>query len=276
MYRSGTGQQPIRGAATARPRRGWLGPRARLLLAGFAGATVFAALSGGGRFTRVVPPVWQELDRLAIHLGLEIGEIRLTGHRQTSDSEVYGAIAELARGSMLSFNPVAARARVEALPWIAEASVARELPNRIVIEVRERVPYAIWRTGDGLRLVDQGGHELASVDEAEAAGLSLPRIAGDGAPRRAKSIHDEIAAYPELAARLATAEYVARRRWTLHMAGGTAVHLPAEGIGDALARLSDLHARGQILDRSLAALDLRAGHRLFVEPRPTGVRRAAG
>jgi len=96
----------------------------------------------------------------------------------------------------------------------------------------------------------------------------LPRIVGDGAPERARAFHAEIAAFPRLARRLAAAEFVAGRRWTLHMTGGLSVLLPSAGIKETLARLDQLQERDQILDRAAVTLDLRGSDRLFVDPRP--------
>ena len=51
----------------------------------------------------------------------------------------------------------ARRAALEAIPWVAQASVERALPNRIRVELTERTPVAFLRTGNQLALVDASG-----------------------------------------------------------------------------------------------------------------------
>ena len=49
------------------------------------------------------------------------------------------------------------RNQIESLPWVEEARVQRVLPNRIRVEVAERMPVAFLRTGSDLSLVDARG-----------------------------------------------------------------------------------------------------------------------
>jgi cell division protein FtsQ len=51
----------------------------------------------------------------------------------------------------------ARRAELEAIPWVAEASIQRALPNRLRIELVERSPVAFLRDGNQLALVDESG-----------------------------------------------------------------------------------------------------------------------
>jgi cell division protein FtsQ len=49
------------------------------------------------------------------------------------------------------------RAALEAIPWVERASVQRILPNRIRVELVERVPVAFLRLGTELALIDAHG-----------------------------------------------------------------------------------------------------------------------
>lgn len=44
-----------------------------------------------------------------------------------------------------------------AMPWVRNASIRRHWPNALSVEIEEYVPFAIWGTRNGLRLVDQAG-----------------------------------------------------------------------------------------------------------------------
>lgn len=145
-------------------------------------------------------------------------------------------------------------------------SASSRSPNALRIVVTERAPFAVWRqdaqAGAREVVVDRQGHVLAPAG-AEAF-ARLPRLVGPGAPQAAADLLAALALFPAVAARLAAAERVGERRWTLWLAPGpgqasaTAVHLPATGELAALQRLADLDAGHALLATDLAAIDLRA------------------
>ncbi len=73
----------------------------------------------------------------------------------------------LRRGEMLSgVDQVGAARRVESLPWVLRATVARQWPGTVRITLDERRPVAVTDAGDGLSaLVDTSGRVLEWVAE---------------------------------------------------------------------------------------------------------------
>ena len=53
------------------------------------------------------------------------------------------------------------RAQLEAMPWVEHATVMRLLPNRLRVEVVERVPVAFVRQGGTIGLVPMQGWRAA-------------------------------------------------------------------------------------------------------------------
>ncbi len=84
-------------------------------------------------------------------------QIEVTGNRYVSRAIVTGEFAPDFGRSVLQVPLEARRASLEAIPWIAQASVERALPNRLRVELAERVPVAFLRTGNQLMLVDESG-----------------------------------------------------------------------------------------------------------------------
>ncbi len=68
---------------------------------------------------------------------------------------------------------------------------------------------------------------------------------------------------------------MSERRWRLWLAPGVRVELPAGDTAAGLARLAEHHATHGLLDRAVAAIDLRVADRLIVTPAPI-VREVAG
>lgn len=61
-------------------------------------------------------------------------------------------------------------------PWVEQVSVRRELPEGLVVEVKERDPFAKVVAGDKLYLIDEQGHVMARVESREYR--RLPVIGG--------------------------------------------------------------------------------------------------
>jgi cell division protein FtsQ len=69
----------------------------------------------------------------------------------------------------------ARRQALEAIPWVAQATVERALPNRIRIELVERTPVAFLRSGNQLALVDASGTIL---DRPLQGNFAFPVVSG--------------------------------------------------------------------------------------------------
>lgn len=135
---------------------------------------------------------------------LDVDEIVVDGTRRLEPT----AIAEVA--GIRSGEPVlladlaAAEARIEALPWVAEATVTRELPDAIHVSVVERVATATLVADGGAVLVDGEGVVL---DETRAASTAVfpPYVAvltAEAAPEAGRAVSPELLAAVELAGRL--------------------------------------------------------------------------
>jgi cell division protein FtsQ len=199
------------------------------------------------------------IERAVEIAGLGLHEVRLVGHRFTVDTDIYAALDLDNARTLLSFNAGAAQARLEQLPWIERASVERVGIDRIDVRVRERVPFALWRSGDRSWLIDRTGRRLQLVPADIMPGLM--RVAGDGAPKETAALSGLLADFPQIARRLEFAERVGNRRWTLHLAGGTSVALPSVNEADALVRLGRLMASGL---GGASHIDLRVAGRTLV------------
>jgi len=246
------------GLARARQARGFillLVVLAALLLA----AGVKLALSDTGARLFAKLEIWAQL------AGLGVDQVALIGHRYTADKDIFEALDLKRARTMLSFDPQRARARLAELPWIDEASIERVFPDRLEVRIRERTPVAVWSRGERSFLIDAGGRTLASVP-AEVM-PQLPRVSGEGAAAAAAELFALLQRFPELKARMARAERIGGRRWTLWLSGGGAVHLPATGEAEALGEAARLLTKGF----EHAEIDVRAPARAIVReaPRPS-------
>ena len=255
---------PVRRSTARDPvRRRWMWPTvaAAVVVVG-----TFALLTSLGSANRKSAPLLAglELDRLASLLGLALTQVQLSGHRFTTDTAIFDAL-ELERvRSLFSFDALAARARIEKLPWVNTATIVRLLPDTLAITITERKPAAVWRTGDREILIDAGGRQLGGIRNSGAP--DLPHIAGTGAPIAAAELFAHLARYPDIASRLLVAERVGERRWTLRLAGDLEVLLPSVLDARPFATLQRVVNGRTIIDTSSGQLDLRHADRIVAVP----------
>lgn len=255
-------QQPKRLRARSRRRVAALPLALVTAFAALTGAFAYNLLTDGGRQTRAGASPFPDFDRVTDALGLGLEQATLTGQRFTADADVYDALRLGDARSLLRFDGVAARERIERLPWVESASITRIFPGRIDVRIIERTAFALWQTGDRHVLVDRSGRELSPVDPRDHA--SLPRIAGAGAPAEAASLFALIARYPLIAGRLERADRIDGRRWTLHLAGNVVLVLPADREALALDQVTQGSNIAQLVATGGRIIDLRSQGRIAV------------
>jgi cell division protein FtsQ len=123
---------------------------------------------------------------------LDVDRVVVKGTVRTP-AEAVARVADVHTGdAMLWVDGGAAADRIDALPWIRSAHVAREWPGTIRITVTERTPTAWVDTGSGAALVDGDGRVLERVAEPPA---DLPQLEGiDVVPPVGASIRPPVTA----------------------------------------------------------------------------------
>jgi cell division protein FtsQ len=200
--------------------------------------------------------------------GLRVTDIVIEGRENTPETLLRSAIGINKGDAILGFSLEDTRARIETIPWVEHATVERRLPGTVVINLQERRPFAIWQNQGKFVLVDRTGQVVTNQDVAQFK--HLPLIVGQGAPGAAKDLLDALRERPALAEKIAASVRVGERRWNLRMNNGTDVMLPEGHEVVALDRLIRLQQEQAVLDRPLAAIDLRLPDRLVFRPRPEG------
>ena len=228
-------------------------PIGQLAAVGFILAAILYGLIVGGQIGRVA-------DAGLVLAGFGIETIEITGNRETSEIAVLERL-EVA-GSLVAFDVTAAQQRIEALPWVARATVRKYYPSTLTVTIEERKPFALWQNDGTVVVIDQGGVAIVPLEERRFAGL--PFTVGSGANVEAADIVAAIGAEPDIAERLRAAVLVAGRRWDLHLDDGLKVKLPEKDPARALAQLAALDARTHLLDRDVVVIDLRLPDRLTV------------
>jgi len=243
----------------------WLKPalKAGVPVALIGGAGVGGFIGGkSGAFATGIAAAREHVIAASAAFGLTVQDVLVEGRGETPRDDILAALA-LARGTpLLTVDPEAAKARIEALPWVKTAAVERHLPDTIFVRLTERTPLALWQKDGQLSLVDGDGHVLTRDDLGRFR--ELPIVIGEGAPEAARVILGLLAAEPDLYRRIEALTYVGARRWDVRLAGGIQIQLPESDPGRAWARLADADRRDQLLARDISVVDMRLPDRLVV------------
>jgi cell division protein FtsQ len=194
--------------------------------------------------------------------GLAIDNIAITGQSETSEVDVLDALAIGPYPSLFTFDVDGARARVEALPWVAQATLKKLYPDTLEVSVIERLPYALWQQGSTVSLIDPQGAVI--TNEIGERYRTLPLVVGHGANTRVDEFLDLIIDHPDFIKRVRAGVLVSERRWNIVLAEAVEILLPEAEPKAALDRLVEIEGNSQLLERDIAAVDLRLPDRMVV------------
>lgn len=255
--------RPRQALAKVEPRPAWP------VLAG-----ITAALVGG-----VVLTAWaMDLPRLARDAaasalgsaGYAVRTVDIRGLQNTPRNDVMRAAIAGADTSAFALDLAAIRARVEALPWVRSATVARRLPDTLVIEVVERTPFALWQRQGRLAVIDASGKVLTNRGLERFS--ALPMVVGEDAARHAPSVFAMLEQAPVLKAQLDSVRWVGNRRWDVRFKSGEVLMLP-EGerqAASAVRAFAELEAGNGLLGKGFERFDLRLTDRMVVRKMKQG------
>jgi cell division protein FtsQ len=147
--------------------------------------------------------------------------------------------------------------------WIRDARVSRRLPDRLVIDVVEREPKAIWQHQGVLTLIDLDGVVLDHVQLN--AMPDLPLIIGPEANMHAAELSRLVEASPRLRPVMSGATWVGGRRWDIRFQTGEVLALPEGDVAaqKALTTFARQDQEAQLLGRGFVRFDMRVPGKLI-------------
>jgi cell division protein FtsQ len=235
------------------------GAAASLSLLLLAAVGVYGAFKGG-HYAAFVARQGEPADLIAKSLGFSIKAVTISGAHELKEQEILAIAGIGPRNSLLFLDAAKLRANLKRLPIVKEASITKLYPDRLLIEIDERQPFALWQNGGELRIIAEDGVALGLIRDRRFS--HLPFVVGDGANERIDEYMALLEAAGDLRERILAGMQVARRRWTLKLTNGIDVLLPERDAGAAMARLIDLQRVYHVLDKDVLSLDLRQPDRL--------------
>ncbi len=119
---------------------------------------------------------------------LDIDEVVVVGAVRTPVDQVRSASGIVIGTPLVDLDLVASAEAIEALPWVATASVGRTWDGTVTAEITERTPVIALATADGgFMLIDSAGRQLGPIGQRPdwahvIEGLEASGVAGQPAP----------------------------------------------------------------------------------------------
>ena len=245
----------------------FLGDLMRARATGFVLGAIFlgsVALYGavrGGQYDAFVAAHGAPADMAAKVLGFDLDVVTIVGSRGLQETEVLSAAGITDRNSLLFLDIADVRDRLSKIPLIKDVSVRKLYPDRLLIEIVEREPFAIWQKDGKLLVVATDGTPIQELTDQRFA--DLPFVVGKGANDRVAEFLRIIDGAGDLRSRIRAGILVGERRWTLKMTNGLDVKLPENDPEATLAQFARLARDSRILDKDLVSIDLRVPGRMY-------------
>ncbi len=142
-----------------------------------------------------------------------------------------------------------------------KSATVRIRPGGILqVDVVERQPVIVWRTRDGVELLDETGVHIDEVGSRKDHS-ALPLIAGKGANAHVGEALEIFRTSRSLGPRVRGLVRVGERRWDLVLDRGQRIMLPTDRPVRALERVLAVNEVQDLLERDVAVIDMRLGQR---------------
>ncbi len=198
---------------------------------------------------------------ISARMGFTINNIVVDGLNELSENEIISSLDLGDSKSLFSFDIAGAREDLRKNAWVKDVVVAKAYPDRLVVKVTEREPFAIWQKGSSLALIERDGTLIDRFDERYGA---LPLMVGAGANGQGAEIYYQVNQFEMLAGEVKAYVRIGNRRWDLRLKNGIVVKLPQENVDAALGRLVQMDKEHALLARDIGVVDLRLDDRLVV------------
>lgn len=190
------------------------------------------------------------------HPLFSVGGITVQGDVAHNNAATLRAnVAPQLAGNFFTIDLGQARRAFEAVPWVRQAVVRRQFPNRLRVQLEEHRPEAFWGPEAESRMVNSFG-EVFEANAGDVEDDAMPRLAGpEGTSPQVLAMYRALKPLVE-PLDLAVEQLVLTRsgNWTLHLDSGAVVEL---GRGTE----EEVMARSQRFTRTLTQVTSKYGRR---------------
>ncbi len=200
-----------------------------------------------------------------VKMGFVVEHVDVIGEGAISENDVRRALGISGGDYLFEANLKQAQSRIEDITWVERAVVRRLWPDRIVVQIIERKPYALWQNNGEFFLVDDKGTIISAASMEAYPNLNL--IVGPDAPANYADFKRDLSEYSLIVSRATALVHHNTGRWDIILDNGEMrIKLPADNFRDRLSHLQKLQNSHLVLDRNIGVIDLRLSDRIILSP----------
>lgn len=213
------------------------------------------------------------------HPVFALGGITVQGDvTHNSAATLRANVAPQLSGNFFTVDLAATRRAFEAVPWVRQAVVRREFPNRLRVALQEHQAVAYWGEDDGSRMVNTHG-EVFDANPGDVEHEGLPHLAGpDGQSAQVLAMYQALVPlFAPLDQAIEQLQLSGRGSWQVTLDSEAVVELGRGEPAEVLPRVQRfVQTLTQVVSRygrrpdALLAADLRYGDGYAVRLRGVG------
>jgi cell division protein FtsQ len=255
------------GSLSRRSARVWM---LRFRKFGIIAAVAGIVLGGGvygwkhGSFAKAGAWAHNEILSSTLSAGFKVNEVIVTGRVHIGRDDILKHLAVHQGAPIFGVSVDNAQKSLADISWVKDVRVTRRLPDKIIIDITERAPAALWQYQKKVSVIDVEGRTLTNDDVDAFQGL--PLVVGEDAPLHTAELLTLLKAEPSVANEIASAVRVGGRRWDLRLKNGLSVKLPEHDTELALSRLAKEEEERHLFGKLITSIDLRIPDEMVIEP----------
>lgn len=203
------------------------------------------------------------IDKISKHFGITVQQLEISGMNYVTEDMLLATLGPRSSQSLLDFDVWEAQRRLNNLSWIESAEVTKSYPNKIIIKIVERIPFAILKNGEDLQLIDKNSVVLTKLNRNNLP--ALPLVISAGGEKNLPLLIETLQRYPKILNRVAAFIWVGGRRWDLLLRNNIKVKLPEFEWKDKISQLVEFDEKYQILSKDIEIVDLRIENRMALK-----------
>ncbi len=205
------------------------------------------------------------LDKSA-EMGFDVQEIDLYGRENTTIESIENIINPQRGYPIFAIDVDEVKEKLLNLAWVKDVSVRRQLPDKMVIDIVEHKPLAIWQNNEKYFIISDEGKVLRVGVERFT---DLPIVVGENSPIGTPLLLSYIEShFPEIRSRIKSITREGDRRWSVmldDLKNGIEIKLPENQPNVALEELANLHKENDLLEKNVSRIDMRVPDKIMIK-----------
>ena len=200
-----------------------------------------------------------------VKMGFVVKHVDVVGEGRVREDKVREMLGVRSGDYLFDMDIKNAQDRIQSLSWVETAVVRRLWPDRIVVHINERRPYALWQNNNKIRVIDKTGAVILMANTREFS--ELPFVVGEGGAEKAEAIWNILQTHPDVLMQTSSVVRVGERRWDIVLKDGMRILLPEKNPAAALQRFDTYNHEHGLLGLDLQRIDMRIKGRLTLVPK---------